>query len=369
MWRKAEVGPRDVVRGGREVSGAALWRSIILATCLVASPLTAVAEDGLAPPVDAVERNFPDPLFGIALGAGGTAIATGYHGVVRMSEDGGMHWSRIDAGDGALLRRVALFDDGTVFAVSSAGKILKGTAGKAGWQTVYDAQGTYLRDIAFASRATGWAVGHDGLILKTSDGGATWTTQGLKDWPGRDQPRLSGIAAIDDQRAVVVGEFGVVAATRDGGATWAIVSANALPTLLSVAMRGQSGYAVGLNGAVVRLTLPDEGIPAAELVATEETSHLLAVALSPDGTHALIGGRGLFAEFSDGKLTPLDVPPEAGLAYAYVAGIAIGADGTTVAVGQNGLTLRADAPQGPYKLVSKQSVGSDTELPNNSVTQ
>lgn len=366
MWRKAEEGSRTAARGGRKAGGAAFWRSLVLAASFAAVPLAAGADDSLAP---ATERTFPDSLFGVALGAGGMAVATGYHGVVRVSQDEGTHWSRIDAGNGALLRRVALLEDGTTFAVSSDGHILKGAAGKAGWQAVYDAQGSYLRDIAFATATTGWAVGHDGLILKTTDGGATWSPQALADWPGRDQPRLSGIAAIDDKRAVAVGEFGVVAATRDGGATWTVVSANVLPTLLAVAMQGQSGYAVGLNGALVRVALPEAGAPAAALIATGETSHLLAVALSPDGTHAVIGGRGLLADYSDGKLTPLDVPPEAGLAYAYVAGIAIAGNGVTVAVGQNGLTLRADAPQGPYTLVSERSVGGDAKNSNNPVTQ
>lgn len=308
-------------------------------------------------------------MFGIALGGDGVAVATGYHGSVFSSTDGGAHWARIDAGDGALVRRVTVLGGGTVFAVSSDGRILKGVAGTAGWQTAYDAQGLYLRDIAFASDTVGWVVGHDGLILKTSDGGATWQEQGLKDWPGRDQPRLSGLAVIDDMNAVVVGEFGVVAQTSDGGANWIIVSENKLPTLLSVAMHGKDGYAVGLNGALVRLSVPHGGAARADLVESGLTQHLLTVALSPDGTRAVIGGRSVMAECVDGKVTALDVPAQAALEYTYIAGIAIGADGTTLAVGQNGLMLRAAAPQGPYELVGMRSADADVKMSKDPVTQ
>lgn len=370
-----EAGDRRVASRSRGGPAAFRepWLAIGLAALLAAaSPARAEVGGSAAAPAftqGLPVRICPDSLFGVAVGADGVAVATGYHGAVLSSPDGGVHWTRINAGDGALVRRVALLGDGTVFAVASDGRILKGTAGAAGWQTVYDAQGLYLRDVAFATDKIGWAVGHDGLILKTSDGGATWQEQGLKNWPGRDQPRLSGIAAIDDANAVIVGEFGVVAQTSDGGTTWTIVSSNTLPTLLAVAMHGETGYAVGLNGALVHLSVP-RGVPAqAELVASGLTQHLLSVALSPDGAHAVIGGRSVLIDFTDGKATPLDVPAEAGLEYAYIAGIAIGADGTTLAVGQNGLVLRAAAPQGPYELVGMRGADTDAKTPKDPVTQ
>ena len=359
-----ELPPRSCPIARLSIAATAALALTVLATA--ALPARAGTETRHTP----IVREFPDNLFGVALGARGQAVATGYHSTIRVSSDGGASWSRLDLGGDELLRRATLLDDGRVFAVSSGGKILRLQPGEDAWRVVHEEPGLYLRDIAFATGQTGWAVGHDGLILHTADGGTSWQPQALKDLPGRDKPRLSGIAAIDATHAVLVGEFGVVAQTLDGGANWTIVSANSLPTLLAVAMRGAQGFAVGLNGALVALSLPGNGPARADLIQTGVTQHFYTVALSPDGRTAVIGGNGLLASYSDGKLADLPVPQTAALTYAFIGGVAIRDDGHTVAVGKRGLILRAAAPQGPYELAnSSPSVGSSAPPSDTPVTQ
>jgi len=295
-----------------------------------------------------------------------------------VSRDGGRSWSRVESGTEDLLRRVAIAPAGAVFAVSSGGRIFRGDLAGGAWTGIHDEAGLYLRDIAFADDASGWVVGHEGLILHTADGGKTWERQELKNWTGRDKPRLNGIAAIDAQRAVLVGEFGTVASTRDGGATWTLARTQDLPTLVAVAMRGERGLAVGLNGALVQLELGARGDLAWSRVPGEERRHLLAVSLAGDGRSALVGGRGLLAVVRDGTLTPVATSVDATLPFMFIGGVAQGPRGEALAVGQAGLILQAprlDAgytalaaahPEGSYVLpLNTGSAGGSRDTTNN----
>ena len=303
-----------------------------------------------------VVREFPDNLFGAAFGAGGRVIASGYHGAVKYSTDGGEHWVRIDPPINELLRRVVFAGDKTVFAVSSAGDIFKGELEPQSWTVVHSEKGLYLRDVAFSDPQNGWAVGHEGTILKTSDGGANWQLQELQEWKGRDKPRISGVAAIDANRAVIVGEFGLVAMTSDGGATWPIISSNELPTLTAVAMHGDTGFAVGLNGALVRIEPGADGKLSAKAIDIGTQRHLLAVALNASGDTALVGGREFLQVFQGGKMTEVNFRGEDVLPDSFIAGVAIGPDGQALAVGQGGMILRAGGLGGPYSVTRPQAV-------------
>ncbi|RJF89365.1 hypothetical protein D3874_25085 [Oleomonas cavernae] len=350
--------------------GVALTKRLLMATALAcailvthASSRTAIA-DGAAP-----ARLYPDPLFGVVLLDQSTAIATGYHGAVRLSVDGGATWAAEPSGTEDMLRRVATTSDHHVFAVSHVGKILEADADARGWRTVHDEPGLYLRDIAFATPQVGWAVGHDGVILKTGDGGATWSRQELANYTGRDKPRLSGVAAIDAAHALTVGEFGVIAETHDGGTTWSVISAGQFPTFLGVAVAGNTGYAVGLNGTLVRLANSEADGWSATLVPLGTTQHLLSVALSRDGTEGLIGGNGLLLTLRNGQFLPAKVTEAFALTYAWIGGVAIGASGRAIAVGQGGAILVADRANGTFNPAATGPVTAQTTTASDRVTQ
>jgi photosystem II stability/assembly factor-like uncharacterized protein len=343
-----------------------LQRAIVAAVALTAlATLAAYALSDGAASRHGVVRDFPDDLFGIAVGPEGELVVTGYHGAVRVSRDSGRSWSRIESGTEDLLRRVAIAPTGAVFAVSSGGRIFRGDLAGGAWTTVHDEAGLYLRDIAFADATSGWVVGHEGLILHTADGGTTWDRQALKNWTGRDKPRLNGIAAIDAQRAVLVGEFGAVAYTRDAGATWTLARTQDLPTLVAVAMHGERGLAVGLNGALVQLELGARGDVAWSRLPGDDRRHLLAVSLADDGRSALVGGRGLLAIVRDGALTPVATSVDATLPFMFVGGVAQGPKGEALAVGQAGLILRAPRLDGSYSTLAAAHPEGSYVLPLN----
>jgi photosystem II stability/assembly factor-like uncharacterized protein len=314
---------------------------------------------------DEVVREFPDDLFGVAVGPHGELVATGYHGTAKVSLDGGARWRRIECGTEDLLRRVTVTSDGMAHAVTSGGTILQGDLHDARWTSVHQEPGLYLRDIAFATPASGWVVGHEGLILHTADGGQSWQRQELKNWTGRDKPRLNGIAAIDAERAVLVGEFGTIAFTRDGGLNWQLVKARDLPTLVAVAMRGERGLAVGLNGAVVQLELPAKGEATWSRVANGDSRHLLAVSLGADGQAALVGGRGVLSTFRGGVLSPVSTAIDATLPFTFIGGVAQGAAGEALVVGQAGMILRSTHPEGSFAVVAASHPEGSYVLPLN----
>ena len=306
-------------------------------------------------------RDYPDNLFGVAFDGDGSVIATGYHGVVKRSSDGGRLWALAESGTKDLLRRVTAVAGDVAFAVSHRGLILQTADDGATWRKVYEEPGLYLRAIDFADAANGWAVGHNGVILHTADGGKTWSTQALSDYKGRDLPRLGAVVALDAQRALVAGEFGVVAATEDAGATWRVITEQVYPTLLDLALVKDRGYAVGLNGTLLALTLSEGGGWQVRPVETGREQHLLSVALSADGKTGLIGGNGVLLTVDEKGLAPAAVSPEFPLSYSWIGGVAIAGNGRAVAVGQGGAILEAEAPAGPFKPAGSAVLQSSNE--------
>ena len=86
-----------------------------------------------------------------------------------------------------------------------------------------------LFGLYFADGQRGWAVGIDALILHTDDGGGTWQVQNgsteIRELEqvgfaqAYDNPSLYSIAVVD-QNGFAVGEIGAVFLSTDGGRTW-----------------------------------------------------------------------------------------------------------------------------------------------------
>ncbi|MCF4167001.1 YCF48-related protein [Zavarzinia compransoris] len=298
-------------------------------------------------------REFPDDLFGVAAFDDRNLVAVGYHGAVKISADGGETWRRSDFDVPELLRRVVAMDGGAAFTVGHQGGVFGSTDHGASWQELHREPGLYLRALAFADAATGWVVGHEGTILRTTDGGRRWQRQALADYTGRDLPRLSGVAVLDARRAITVGEFGVVARTLDGGATWNVASYREFPTLTDIAMRGDRGLAVGLNGTLLTVTIAADGGIGLAPVATGMEKHLLAVSIGPDG-RALVAGQGVILDGTAEHLSPAAVGAGFDADHSWIGGVLARGDGTAFGVGQYGTILRAAAHQGAFGPVGRK---------------
>lgn len=341
----AGIGQNETA--GRAGHAGASRRQVLAigAGAALAAPLMAREAFAAAP-----TRLYPDPLFGIVLD-GDAAVATGYHGSVAVSSSVAGGFTAVASGTKDLLRRVARRPNGGYVAVSHRGRILESNPQGREWRTIFEVPGLYLRAVDFASASVGWAVGHDGTILMTRDGGKTWQQNEIEDYTGRDKPRLSGIAALDETRAIAVGEFGVVAFTRNAGQNWNVVTEQVYPTLLDVSISGDRGYAVGLNGTLLALTQQGDGTWKVDVQPTNTQAHMLAVAVAAGGKSALVAGNGMLLTLGQSGFQPAAISSKIDLNYLWLGGAALGDNGRAVVVGQGGLILAASATTATFEPV------------------
>jgi photosystem II stability/assembly factor-like uncharacterized protein len=101
--------------------------------------------------------------------------------------------------------------------------------------------------MAFANPKVGWACGETGAIQTTTDGGTSWQMQ----YP-MTKKLLYDVAAIDENRAVIVGAGGTILQTRDGGRNWTASISGVTQSLRAVHfVDSKRGWAVGSSGVVI----------------------------------------------------------------------------------------------------------------------
>ena len=175
-----------------------------------------------------------------------------------------------------------------------------------------------LSSIACRYAGEAWVTGADGTLLYTNDAGQSWTAQAL--------PLTGDLRAVATQDAgpvFIAGTSGLVR-TTDTGASWqqlgsasfrAIAAAQAGDTVLALSEDG--GLWSYRSGALVRSATFDGA---------------RGIAVSPDGTIAMIAGRGLYRSLDAGATwTQLAVDPTLGFDDLRIA-----EDGSAVAVGAAG---------------------------------
>ena len=173
-----------------------------------------------------------------------------------------------------------------------------------------------------------WAVGDAGTLLYTSDAGDRWRTHDLG-----TTANLRALATQDAGPVYIAGDgvfFTSVPEFETGVATWTqLGDGTARFRSLAAAQRGTTVLAVADDGGVW-------GLVDGALVHRTTITGARAVAVSPDGSIALVAGTGV-AKSVDGGVTWR--PIVAGGAYHAVRvnelgeGIAVGANGTVLHVG------------------------------------
>jgi photosystem II stability/assembly factor-like uncharacterized protein len=182
---------------------------------------------------------------------------------LRETNDGGKSWVERYSSDGTRYFSSLLFSDADsgwivgsavaggvnrplVLHTDDGGKTWSEQPVSPGWERASE-RFNVLTGISRADDAMLWAVGST-AIIHTSDGGRTWETQ----YVNTDERRLTDIACIDRERAVVVGDGGIILRTQDGGATWKPVESGVSAHLISVGYFEGMLWAVGEGGVVLR---------------------------------------------------------------------------------------------------------------------
>jgi len=164
------------------------------------------------------------------------------------SADGGVSWNEESFGDDAQLTSVQFLDESTAYITGEFGMVLKSSDAGASWERAADMPGEFYPQAAhFVDAERGWAVGLNGAILHTSDGGESWHSQDS----GVNIP-LYGITGVGET-LYAVGENGFV--LRYAAGSWQALphENNILSYLRAASARQDSLLVAGGNGLIFTL--------------------------------------------------------------------------------------------------------------------
>ncbi len=160
-------------------------------------------------------------LYSIRFGPDGkTAFIVGEGGTILRSTDGAETWKRLDSGTTKNLMKVAVIDARNVVAVGTDGIIVRTEDGGDHWKTITSPKNIEFFDITFTDKNTGWIAGEFSTVLNSTDGGQSWkVVTGGNTIDFTIGPYFT-INFIDAQHAILGGLAGEMATSDDGGKTW-----------------------------------------------------------------------------------------------------------------------------------------------------
>ncbi|MGH7813584.1 MAG: WD40/YVTN/BNR-like repeat-containing protein [Candidatus Binataceae bacterium] len=210
------------------------------------------------------------------------AFIVGDRGKVLLTDDGGLHFRRIDIGTNLAVFAIQMATDKIGYLSGQDGLLMRTDDGGLTWKRLDSRTHLYLFALSFPDARHGFIVGDRAIVLSTADGGRTFLKRQLeKIFPPAladfalpyQEPVLYSTDFVDDDHGWIVGEMGRIWETENGGATWnaeqeslipqwkrALIPGEdprfkgfLLPTLFGVSFRNQKqGAACGLEGWVVQ---------------------------------------------------------------------------------------------------------------------
>jgi photosystem II stability/assembly factor-like uncharacterized protein len=152
-------------------------------------------------------------LTGVSFGDDQHGWVVGEFGLILVTNDGGMTWTRQMSGVEGILFAVHALSDKRVVAVGSDGVALETLDGRK-WSTIATPTKKHLFGV-WASNDVTLAVGADGVAVSRSAGQAEFqaVATNVHSW-------LSAVALLDASHGVVVGGRGRVLSTEDRGKTF-----------------------------------------------------------------------------------------------------------------------------------------------------
>lgn len=255
------------------------WITVIAAVAALAG--AACHREVAVPPIKERAVTFTDNFFDVWPTSPTRAFIVGTRGKVLLTEDGGLHFKRVDIGTDLAVFGIQMADDQTGYLCGQDGLIMRTQDGGKTWHRINSRTHLFIFGLSFPDRLHGFLVGDRSLVLSTTDGGETFLKRQLERiFPPElqdyalpyEEPVFYSTTFIDDDRGWIVGELGRIWATDNGGNTWheqqeSLVSQwkrplgpnddprfsdFLLPTMFGVSFRdAQHGAACGLEGWVV----------------------------------------------------------------------------------------------------------------------
>lgn len=214
----------------------------------------------------------------------------GEMGIVLHSDDSGKTWTRQQTGIASNLFNVSAVDAQHAYACGAEGLVLSTVDAGQHWNIYKYKDPIIFFDIHYTDANNGWMVGEFETILHTTDGGKTWNVSHGGNTGDYTVGPIFSIVFNDLQHALVTGLNGEVLTTADSGKTWKalklpepvatyagavaggrfwlggeggrlvgmdstgkwIVRRPTFNDIAAMAFMGNAGYAVGLNGLILR---------------------------------------------------------------------------------------------------------------------
>ncbi|MDH3445248.1 MAG: YCF48-related protein [Deltaproteobacteria bacterium] len=325
-------------------------------------PVAAIAQ------VTSREPAFRDNFYDV-VALGREAWIVGYYGTILHSGDGAVTWTLQNSQTREALYRIAFAEKNTGWVSGSYGTLLHTRDSGKSWQKQTTNTEEHLFGLHFLDSMSGWAVGSRGVILRTENGGVTWTNASI----GEDVI-LNDVRFVNPKQGWAVGEFGRIYQTRDGGRSWekqqspievSLISGESRNLFRLLFSNGNAGWAFGLDGAILKtqgggrwdLASPDGAVPP-----LMKRHHLFSASFY-DGTTFAVGERGTVLVFraENNQWAPagLKIPP------VTLNGIAFGADGLGLIVGNRGLILRSQNGGNGWEQIRIEAQGQGKGVSQN----
>ncbi|MCW3102572.1 MAG: hypothetical protein JWO09_1012 [Bacteroidetes bacterium] len=186
-----------------------------------------------------------------------TGFITGDGGLILKTTNGGTTWSVCSTGISDPIYAVWFIDPTNGYASSFSGDLLKTTNGGSTWTASATGVSSQMNTIYFTDPSTGTFVGAGGVIRRTTDGGVSWATVTMT--PSGDF--LHSHTFVNSTTGFITGgnigsNIGVILNTVDGGLTWSTYHPGTARLCNVDFVNANTGYAVGLNGTILKYTSP-----------------------------------------------------------------------------------------------------------------
>lgn len=172
------------------------------------------------------------------------------------TSNGGQSWTLQKNDNTSDLLGIFFTDEQTGYAVGGlpgVGRVLKTTNSGQSWSDLSPASPNLLVSVFFPSANTGYVCGDGGQLIKTLDGGSSWGSLN-----SNSLNSLTDLYFFNDDYGFLVGgtlSVSTIKKTENGGLTW-MAEGSTGAGLFSVDVVGETGYACGLNGTLLKAEVP-----------------------------------------------------------------------------------------------------------------
>lgn len=203
--------------------------------------------------------SFLDDTTGFIAGGAFSGSSIADSGVVYKTTDAGISWTQLlTTGSAGTVYSCTFISPNAGYASEYGGKVHKTFDGGNSWTSVQLGTNNTPNDVHFINDSAGfYTTTMDGSLWTTVDSGNTWSLR-----PSLAPEMISRMAFYDDTTGFAVGgnvatNTATVLMTNNAGATWSPSTINgSAPRLNEVDFNTNEGYAVGMDGSILRYIIP-----------------------------------------------------------------------------------------------------------------